>query len=139
MVACHRILAGGLVLLAGPYMTLKGGVGTKPGIARVLGLAPRSQPLALEREKPLPPGQTTSETYQIATIRMLKVFRAAVTPPLFPFALLGLVLAAVARGPSPGLRYSWRSCWPRRRSRWCGSMPPGDIAPSGTAWSPGSF
>jgi len=86
-------LAGGLVLLAGPYMTLKGGVGTKPGIARVLGLAPRSQPLALEREKPLPPGQTTFETYRIATVRMLKVFRAAVTPPLFPFALLGLILA----------------------------------------------
>jgi len=86
-------LSGGLLLLAGPYMTLKGGVGTKPGIARVLGLAPRSQPLALEREKPLPPGQTTFETYQIATVRMLKVFRAAVTPPLFPFALLGVVLA----------------------------------------------
>ena len=87
------VLVGGLLLLAGPYMTLKGGVATKPGIARVLGLAPRSQPLALEREKPLPPGQTTFETYQIATVRMLKVFRAAVTPQLFPFALLGVVLA----------------------------------------------
>ncbi len=87
------VLVGGLMLLAGPYMTLKGGVATKPGIARVLGLAPRSQPLALEREKPLPPGQTTFETYQIATVRMLKVFRAAVTPQLFPFALLGVVLA----------------------------------------------
>jgi len=98
------VLFGGLVLLAGPYMTLKGGVGTKPGIARVLGLAPRSQPLALEREKPLPPGQTTAETYRIATVRMLKVFRAAVTPPLFPFALLGLVVAAAcADRPRAGL------------------------------------
>jgi len=87
------VLFGSLVLVACPYMTLKGGVGTKPGIARVLGLAPRSQPLALEREKPLPPGQTTFETYRLATVRMLKVFRAAVTPPLFPFALLGLVVA----------------------------------------------
>jgi 4-amino-4-deoxy-L-arabinose transferase-like glycosyltransferase len=88
------MLLGGLVLLVGPYMTLKGGVGTKPGIARVLGLAPRSQPLALEREKPLPPGQTTLETYRIATVRMFKAFRAAVTPTLFPVALVGLLLLA---------------------------------------------
>jgi hypothetical protein len=60
----------------------------------VLGLAPRSQPLALEREKPLPLDQTERETYELATSRMLKVFRAAVTPPLFPLAVLGLVLAA---------------------------------------------
>jgi 4-amino-4-deoxy-L-arabinose transferase-like glycosyltransferase len=86
------VLFGGLLVPAGPYMTLKGAVATKPGIARVLGLAPRSQPLALEREKPLPPGQTVFATYQIATVRMLKVFRAAVTPALFPFALLGVVL-----------------------------------------------
>jgi len=86
-------LFGGMALLAGPYLALKGGVGTKPGIARVLGLAPRSQPFGLEREKPLPPGQTIFETYQIATVRMLKVSRTAVTPPLFPIALLGLVVA----------------------------------------------
>jgi 4-amino-4-deoxy-L-arabinose transferase-like glycosyltransferase len=86
-------LAGGLVLVLGPYIALKGGVGTKPGIARVLGLAPRAEPLGLERERPLPPDQTNLETYRIATIRMLKVFRAAVTPPLFPLALIGVVLA----------------------------------------------
>jgi 4-amino-4-deoxy-L-arabinose transferase-like glycosyltransferase len=89
---------GGFVLLAGPYMTLKGSVATKPGIARVLGLAPRSQPLALEREKPLPPGQSDWETYRQATIRMLKVFRAAVTANLFPFSLLGLVVAGGLAG-----------------------------------------
>jgi 4-amino-4-deoxy-L-arabinose transferase-like glycosyltransferase len=86
-------LAGGLVLLVGPYIAVKGGLGTKPGIARVLGLAPRSDPMGLEREHPLPPDQSTAETYKVATIRMLRVFRAAVTPPLFPIALLGLVLA----------------------------------------------
>ncbi len=99
VVACSL---GGIVLLAGPYMTLRGGVATKPGIARVLGLAPRSQPLALEREKPLPPGQSDLETYRLATIRMLKVFRAAVTPNLFPFAVLGLVMS----GGLAGLRAS---------------------------------
>jgi 4-amino-4-deoxy-L-arabinose transferase-like glycosyltransferase len=88
------IVSAGLMLLVGPYMTLKGGVGTKPGIARVLGLAPRSQPLALEREKPLAPGQTTFETYKIAAARTFKAFRLAATLPLFPLALIGLVLWA---------------------------------------------
>ncbi len=86
-------LLGGLVLLVGPYIAIKGGLGTKPGIARVLGLAPRSLPLALERERPLGPDQTDLATYQIASTRMLKVFRAAVTPPLFPLAVLGIFLA----------------------------------------------
>jgi hypothetical protein len=97
-------LLGGLVLLVGPYIAIKGGLGTKPGIARVLGLAPRSQPLALEREKPLPPDQTDFETYRVATTRMFRVFRAAVTPPLFPLALLGLVLAGwTANRPRAGI------------------------------------
>jgi 4-amino-4-deoxy-L-arabinose transferase-like glycosyltransferase len=86
-------LAGGLVLCVGPYIVVKGGLGTKPGIARVLGLAPRSDALGLEREKPLAGDQSALETYRVATIRMLRVFRAAVTPPLFPLALLGIPLA----------------------------------------------
>jgi hypothetical protein len=90
-------LLGGLILVVGPYIAIKGGIGTKPGIAKVLGLAPRSDPLGLERERPLLSNQSEWETYWIATIRMLKVFRAAVTPPVFPFALLGLLLAGAAR------------------------------------------
>jgi hypothetical protein len=86
-------LVGGLVFLVGPYVALKGGLGTKPPIARVLGLAPWAQPLALERETTLPPGQTTIEAYRMATIRMLEVLGDAVTPPLLPFALLGMVIA----------------------------------------------
>jgi 4-amino-4-deoxy-L-arabinose transferase-like glycosyltransferase len=84
----------GIVFLVGPYIVLKGGVGTKPGIARVLGLAPRSQPLALEREAPLRPDQTTFATYQLATMRMFRALRLGGTSVLFPFALLGLVRAA---------------------------------------------
>jgi hypothetical protein len=86
-------LMGGLVLSSGPYIATKGGLGTKPGVARVLGLAPQAQPLALERERPLPPDQSTFETYRLATVRMLEVLHSAVTPPLFVFAPLGLVLA----------------------------------------------
>ena len=81
-----------MVVLTGPFVVVRGGVGTKPGIARVLGLAPRSQPRALERERPLPPDQAVLETYKIASVRMLKVLRTAVTPALVPFALLGLLV-----------------------------------------------
>jgi hypothetical protein len=86
-------LLAGLILLVGPYILAKGSLGTKPGIARVLGLAPSSQPLGLEREKPLAAGQSWFDTYRSATVRMAKVFRAAVTPPLFLFSLLGVALA----------------------------------------------
>jgi hypothetical protein len=95
---CIAFVLASLTLLAGPYMALKGGLGTKPGVARILGLAPRAQPLALEREKPLPMDQTTAETYRIATVRMFKAFRAAATPPLFPFALLGIIVAGARTG-----------------------------------------
>ena len=53
VVACSL---GGIVLLAGPYMTLRGGVATKPAIARVLGLAPRSQALAPRAREAAAPG-----------------------------------------------------------------------------------
>jgi hypothetical protein len=86
-------LGAGFLLVAGPYIAMKGGLGTKPGMARVLGLAPRSDPKGLERERPLSPDQTTAETYQIAAGRMAKAFRASVTPPLFAVAIFGMALA----------------------------------------------
>ena len=115
------VLAG-LVFLVGPYIAIKGGLGTKPGIARVLGLAQQSQPLALEREQPLPAKQTTFETYRLATARMLEAHGGAVTLPLLPFSLLGLALAVHSR-PASGPGCSWGSCWPPRPLRWCGSTP----------------
>ena len=90
-------LGCGLILLVGPYIAAKGGLGTKPGIARVLGLAPRSDPMGLEREHPLSPDQTTAETYKLATIQMLRVFRAAMTPPLFAIGLFALGFAVSQR------------------------------------------
>jgi Dolichyl-phosphate-mannose-protein mannosyltransferase len=86
-------LVGGLVFLVGPYIALKGGLATKPPIARVLGLTPQAQPLALEREAPLPPSQTPIDTYRLAAIRVLEVSRDAVTLPLVPFALVGMIMA----------------------------------------------
>ena len=87
------LVVGGVLLCSGPYVAVKGGLGTKPGIARVLGLAEHSAPLALEREKPLPPDQTSIETYGLAISRTLRALRGAVTTPLLPFAVLGLFLA----------------------------------------------
>ena len=87
----------GLIFLAGPYMVVKGSPGTKPGIARVLGLAP-VHPDALERERPLPADQTVLETYRLATERMLRVIRGVVWTPLLPFSALGLLL--IMPGPA---------------------------------------
>jgi 4-amino-4-deoxy-L-arabinose transferase-like glycosyltransferase len=93
----------GLVMLAGPYMAVKGRLGTKPGIARVLGLAPASPPNALERERPLPSDQSSLETYRLATERMLKVIRGVVWAPLLPLAALGLLMIR----PSPARARLW--------------------------------
>ena len=60
------LVTGGALLFAGPFVAIKGGVATKPAIARLLGLAPHSAPLALEREQPLAPDQTALETYELA-------------------------------------------------------------------------
>jgi hypothetical protein len=87
-IACLVI---GVLILAGPYIALRGGLGTKPGIARVLALAPQSGPHGLEREKPLTADQPALQTYRLATLRMFKILRVAVTPFLFPFALFGLL------------------------------------------------
>src|SRR5262249_45618176 len=87
----------GFVMLAGPYIGLKGGLGTKAGIARVLGLAPKSDPMGLERERPLPAGQKTTETYRIALGRMTKAFTESVTPPLFAIGIFGVALSLYER------------------------------------------
>jgi hypothetical protein len=91
------LVTGGALLCSGPFVAIKGGLGTKPGIARVLGLAPHSAPTALEREEPLLPGQTTIETYSLAGARMIDAIAGAVTLPLVPFALVGLLVAARRR------------------------------------------
>jgi hypothetical protein len=90
------VLVVGPLCLAGPYMAIKGGLGTKPGIGRVLGLVPDLPPESLGRESPLPPDQTRWETYRIAIGRALRVLTLGVTTPLLPMAVLGVALALVA-------------------------------------------
>jgi 4-amino-4-deoxy-L-arabinose transferase-like glycosyltransferase len=57
-------LALGSLALAGPFMAIKGGPGTRPAVARVLGLAPSVPPDAPEREQPAETGRTPLQTHR---------------------------------------------------------------------------
>jgi hypothetical protein len=91
--AAVGFLVIGPALLVGPYIAMKGGLGTKPAIARLLGTAPKSAATAVERARPLDPNQSTTATYLLATKAMAESVRDAVTIPLLPLAVVGLVLA----------------------------------------------
>jgi hypothetical protein len=88
----------GSVLLVGPYVALKGGIGTKPAVARLLGLTPRSPAMAVERERPLDTGQSVRVTYGIACRAVMRAVLVAVPPPLFLLATAGLF--APGRAPN---------------------------------------
>lgn len=96
--AALALLILGPAVLVGPYVAYKGGLGTKPAVARVIGTMPESPPEALEREHPLPPGQSAAQTYAIAATRVVKATRGAVTWPLVPLAVLGMVVARRGAG-----------------------------------------
>jgi hypothetical protein len=93
-------LAVGSLLLAGPYMAMKGSFATRPGVARVLGLEAESSPVALEREAPLPADQSTSETYRLATLRMLEAVGANAPVAVLALAVLGLATARSSVAPA---------------------------------------
>jgi hypothetical protein len=96
--AAVAVLVLGPAVLVGPYVILKGGLGTKPAVARVIGTMPESPPEALEREWTRPPGQSTAATYAVAASRVVKAFRGLVTWPLVPLAVVGLAIAGPATG-----------------------------------------
>ena len=91
--AAVGFLVIGPALLVGPYIAMKGGLGTKPAIARLLGTAPKSAPTAVERQRPLDPDQSTATTYLLATRAMAEAVRDSVTIPLLPFVVVGFALA----------------------------------------------
>jgi len=104
--AALGVLVIGPVCLIGPYVAVKGGVGTKPSIARLLGTAPKSLPQAVERRIPLDPKQPAVETGVLAAKAVFDAVRDAVSIPLLPLALLGLFFVyrpATACGPVPAL------------------------------------
>jgi hypothetical protein len=83
--------------LIAPYVAIKGGIATKPSIARLLGTAPKSPPLAIERSHPLDPDQSVGETYALATKAAFEAVRDAVSIPLLPFSAIGLFLVTRPR------------------------------------------
>jgi len=85
------VLVVGLAGLIGPYVALKGGLGTKPSIARLLGTAPRSAAHAVERQRPLEPGQSAAKTYTLAAKAVGRSVADAVTWPLLALAVVGLL------------------------------------------------
>lgn len=91
--AAVGFLVLGAAVVVGPYVAARGGLATKPAIARVLGTAPTSAPDAVERQRLLDPNQSTARTYALAVKGVFEAVRDAVTIPLLPLAALGLVLA----------------------------------------------
>ena len=85
--------------LVASYMIAKGGIGTKPAVARLLGLAPSSAPDAVERERPLNSNATTPQTIGAALLATFSAIRGVVTLPLLCLAVLGFgVTIRRARG-----------------------------------------
>jgi hypothetical protein len=103
MLRGRRLVVGAAVLVigsgavVGPYVVLKGGMGTKPSVARLLGTRPQSDASAVERSRPLDPRQGALKTYALAAKAVVKAATEAMTWPLVPLALLGL-LALRPRG-----------------------------------------
>jgi hypothetical protein len=91
--AAVAFLVIGPAVVVGPYAAFKGGLGTKPAIARLLGTAPKSAATAVERQRPLDPDQGTVTTYLLATRAMAVAVKDAVSLPLLPFVVVGFLLA----------------------------------------------
>jgi hypothetical protein len=88
--AALLVLVIGPMCLVGPYVAIKGGLGTKPSVARLFGTAPPSPAQAVERQRPLDPAQTTAQTYSAAGKAAFGAIRDALTVPLLVLALVGL-------------------------------------------------
>ena len=87
------LLIVGPLLLAGPFVVLKGGIATKPAVARLLGLSARSPAMAVERERPLDPDQSTLTTYVVAGRAVARAVQGAVSSPLLVLAFVSLFAA----------------------------------------------
>ncbi|AMV39988.1 glycosyltransferase family 39 protein [Planctomyces sp. SH-PL62] len=87
----------GPLLVVGPYVAMKGGIGTKPAVARLLGTAPKSAATAIERERPLDADQTAMKAFAMAWRGMYRAVQTAVTPFLLALAAFGLYRRGAAR------------------------------------------
>jgi hypothetical protein len=85
------LLVVGPLLIAGPYITLKGGIGTKPAVSRLLGLSGQAHEMAIERERPLDPEQSAGTTYLLAARAAVRAVSGAVSAPLMGLAAVSLL------------------------------------------------
>jgi hypothetical protein len=97
------MLVVGPIALAGPFMIMKGGISTKPSMLRVLGIGRAAPAMAVERERPLDPDQSTAKTIFLATRAMLRSVEGATSLPLLLLAPLGVA----AGWSSPTSRRYW--------------------------------
>ena len=91
--AAVAFLVVGPLCIAGPYIAAKGGIGTKPAVRRLLGTEARSAPDAVERARPLDPGQSAARTYYEAARAVAGAIRDATTTPLLLLAAYGLFVS----------------------------------------------
>jgi hypothetical protein len=91
--AAIAVLVLGPALLLGPYVAAKGGIASKPAVARLLGMAPRSAADAVERAEPLDNGQSEFRLHLKAAKVVFEAVRDLTTPWLLPLAAVGLALA----------------------------------------------
>ena len=91
--AAIGVLVIGPALVLGPYVVGKGGIASKPAVARLLGLSARSPADAVERAEPFDPNQSEVETHLKAVKTVFGAIRDLVTPWLLPFAVVGAALA----------------------------------------------
>ena len=92
------ILIVGPLLVAGPFVAMKGGIATKPAVARLLGVSARSGAMAVERERPLDPDQLILTTYFVAGKAVARAVQGAVPVPLLVLAIASLFAAREAAG-----------------------------------------
>ena len=89
--AALGILVVAPACLVGPYVLAKGGLGTKPALARVLGTAAKAPSDSVDRARLLDPDQTLTRTYALAVKGTAAAIAELVSLPLLPLLALGLL------------------------------------------------
>ncbi len=85
-------------LVAAPYVAFKGGLGTKPAIARLIGTASESNPEAVERNQPLDPSDSVPERYAKGAKAAFEALREAASIPGLALGFLGFAVSGLRKG-----------------------------------------
>lgn len=86
------------MLICGPLIILKGGIGTKMSIGRLVGTTAPASPWAIERHRPLDPDEPAWKIWGLAAKDMFQSFREVTPGPLV--ALAALAGVGILRGGS---------------------------------------